>query len=158
MLLRFAYITFLGILLALFVGVGIATFYPEPKIPETINTPRLTPPETASEEAQLQLEAKRNQAMWQQYEENRRVYSRNISISALVISVILLVTGLLLFKKMEIISDGVVLGSLLTLIYSIFRGFASRDETFRFISVSVGLLIALYLGYEQFVKVKKRKK
>jgi hypothetical protein len=61
-------------------------------------------------------------------------------------------------KKVEVISDGVMLGGLFTLLYSLGRGFASQDSKYSFISITVGLMVVLYLGYHRFVRPKKLSK
>jgi hypothetical protein len=43
-------------------------------------------------------------------------------------------------------------GGILTFGYSVVRGFGADDNTFRFIIVSVGLVIALGLGYIRFAR------
>ena len=71
---------------------------------------------------------------------------------ALGFAILYLLVGLLLAKRLAIISDGLLLGGVLTLIYSIIRGFGANDDIFRFLVVSVSLLLALGLGYTKFVR------
>jgi hypothetical protein len=58
--------------------------------------------------------------------------------------------SLLFEKRNRVLANGVMLGSLFTLIYSIFRGFMSGDTTLTFITVTIGLGIVLFLGYRRF--------
>jgi hypothetical protein len=53
------------------------------------------------------------------------------------------------------IADGILLGGVFTTIYGIIRGLMSEDTKFRFIIVTVGLIIALVLGYIKFIKNKE---
>lgn len=157
MILRLVYIIFLGLLLATFIGVGIAAFYPSPVVPEPdLSYSKIAPREGTTEAAQLQEQEIRNQKVWQEHNKKTQLYSRNVSAIALGFAIILLIVSLTLFNKILIISDGILLGSVFTLIYSIIRGFESQDEKFRFIVVTIGLIIALFLGYIKFVKTIKK--
>jgi len=62
------------------------------------------------------------------------------------------IASLTFFKKILIIADGLLLGGLLTLIYSVMRGFGTEDNILRFIVVTVGLIISLFLGYVKFIR------
>src|SRR6266480_1255955 len=146
MILRQIYIVFLGILLALFVAVGISAFYPQPELPKAqVYAPapvmeEKNPPKDNEEIIQRQKEW---QVEYDKYEKERKVYSRNVSTIALAFAVMFLVVSLLFLSKMLILSDGFLFGSLSTLIYSIFRGFESDNSKYRFLVVSVSLIIAL---------------
>lgn len=148
-ILKLFYSLFLGILLAIFVGVGINTFYPGPPAPEY-------PTELNYTEKQLTTKQQRIQKAYDikinQYNKNMQPYNRNVSIMALTAAVILLVISLVFEKRMKIISDGVILGGLFTLLYSLGRGFASSDSKYVFVVVSICLVAVLYLGYHRFVR------
>lgn len=153
MLIKYVYIVFVGILLAAFVGVGIAAFYKGPKYPETpieLRFPENKPQEATSEAyVQKQLEFDKKSEVFQKQNAD---YSRNVSIIALLAAVIMLVLSLTLFKQILVIADGLLLGGVLTLAYSVIRGFGSNDDMVRFLVVSASLLVALSLGYIKFVK------
>jgi hypothetical protein len=146
---KFVYTFFLGILIALFVGLGISTFYPAPEMPEYPNTTWNYDREPTEEERNQQEQY--DKAI-QRYDEDQRPYSRNVSIISLSIGVVLLAVSLgLERRKIRAISDGIMLGGLFTLLYSLGRGFASQDSQYVFIAVSIALVIVLYLGYRRFV-------
>jgi hypothetical protein len=88
----------------------------------------------------------------QQYNNDIKTYDRNTSIITLGAAVIFLVVSIIFEKKIKIIADGVMLGGLFTLIYSIGRGFASQNTKYTFLAVTVDLVIVLYLGYHRFVR------
>jgi hypothetical protein len=48
-------------------------------------------------------------------------------------------------------ADGLLLGGVFTLAYAVGRGFMA-DDKFRFVAVSVSLVIALVTGYLKFVR------
>jgi len=131
---KIVYTLFIGILLATFIGVGIAAFYPSPKSPEFKFAPApYYPPQDA-------------------YMKLSQDYNRNVSIISLVAAILILIISLTVFKSLPVIADGLLLGGVLTLIYSIVRGFNSQDEKFRFIVVTIGLIIAILLGYNKFIR------
>lgn len=148
-ILRIIYTFFLGLLLAAFVGFGINTFYEPPaapKYPVELNTygKELTAEQVAKQKAfDLQNE---------HYQEELRPYNRNVSIVALGTAVILFIASVVFHGRIKFISDGVMLGGLFTLLYSVVRGFASEDSKYVFAVVTIGLLIVLCLGYYRFVR------
>lgn len=132
-------------MLALFVGLGISTFYEGPHQPEApVAIEAKTP--TAEQEASI----RQYEQDFRAYEKKAQHYSRNVSIIALICAVVLLIVSFLLERFNQIITNGVLLGGLFTLIYSIIRGFASQDNKMTFITVTAGLIIAIYLGYRRF--------
>lgn len=153
MLIKYVYIVFVGILLAAFVGVGIAAFYKGPKYPETpieLRFPESKPMEASSPAyMQKQLEFDKRS---EDFQKQNAEYSRNVSIIALVAAVVMLILSLTLFKQIMVIADGLLLGGVLTLAYSVIRGFGSNDDMVRFLVVSASLSVAIALGYIKFVK------
>lgn len=146
--LRLLYTFFVGVLLAVFVGVGVATFYTAPKSPEypiELNTLGKEP--TAE---QLALERKYSMKM-EEYNEVMKPYNRKTSLITLCAAVILLGISLIYEKRMKILAEGVMLGGLFTLIYSLGRSFAADDTKYSFLAVTVSLVIVLFLGYHRFV-------
>jgi hypothetical protein len=149
-ILRIVYTFFLGLLLAMFIGLGINTFYEGPKEPDyPIGIDAYTPKQLTEEQAKKQHDYEVAMA---KYNKEMQPYNRNVSIIALIAAVILLVISLIYEKRINIISDGVLLGGLFTLLYSLIRGFASQNTKYVFIVVTIGLIVALYLGYHRFVK------
>lgn len=156
-ILRYTYIVFLGMLIVTFLGFGISAFYPGPTQPDYSSSVPISEKQqgapidaTASAEATRQQIAYDNE--WKSYQDKSTEYSKNVSLVALIFSVVVFLGGLLFFQKLSILSDGIVFGSVLTLLYSIIRGFESQDTMFRFLVVSVGLSIAFILGYLKFVR------
>ena len=164
MILKYIYTVFLGVLLATFVGVGIAAFYPALKYPET-GYPRMVVPVTepidkrldATESARQRAESLETEKTHKVFQEMSQTYSRNVSIISLTFAIVILLVSLTLVKNLAYIADGVLLGGVLTLLYSIVRGFESQDNMFRFVVVSIGLAIALVLGYLKFIKPSQEK-
>lgn len=161
MLIKYVYIVFLGIILATFVGVGIAAFYKGPVYPETPYTlkyarPYAEPAGTPS--AQYIKEQEKFDASSKQYQKDLEMYNRNVSMISLAFSILMLILSLNFAKKIPVIADGLLLGGVLTLAYSVVRGFNTNDDVYRFMVVGAGVIIAMILGYIKFVKPSGKKK
>ncbi len=143
---------FIGLLVAGFVGLGIAAFYPAPKSPDYPIELRMPAPGGADQSAeQKQVEEEYKKAQ-DGYREDSARYSRVVSSVAVVAAIIILVLSLTLLQKILIIADGLLLGGIFTLVYSIIRALPSGDARFQFIVVTVGLVVTLALSYIKFVK------
>ena len=154
MILRIIYTLFIGIFLAVFVGVGISAFYKGPVYPEMPAVLRYCSVDlkNASQYADLRLQAETFDKAEKIYRDTSQIYNRNVSIIAVLAAVMLVVASLTLLRKILLIADGILLGGVLTLLYSTMRGFETQDTRFLFLVVSVGLIISLVLGYIKFIK------
>ena len=139
-MIKHIYTFFIGVLLATFIGVGVAAFYEAPRQPDY-------PIGETTPEIMKQLEVN-NRDYWN----STKIYARNVSIITLIFSVSILVVSLTLLSKLQLISDGLLLGGLFTELYSIARGFESQDNKFRFVVVTAGLITSLTIGYLKFIK------
>lgn len=158
MILRLIYTFFIGIFLAVFVGVGISAFYIGPKYPDQPSIIKYISSETlkdAKQFAEFKSEAEKFDQAEREYQTKSQLYNRNVSIVAIVASIIIVIASLTLFRTILLIADGLLLGGVLTLIYSVIRGFGTEDNLFRFIVVSIGLASSLILGYLKFIKPAK---
>ena len=161
MMIKFLYSLFLGILVALFIGLGIAAFYEAPKAPEYPVLLETRP--VATEDGKVTETEEQKAARLQydkeqkQYQEDFSAYNRNVSIIAMISAVIVLVVSLTLTAKIQLISDGLLLGGVFTLLYSVIRGFMAEDTKYRFIVVAVGLIASLIIGYLKFIRHEEKK-
>ncbi len=155
------YVLFIGVLMAAFVGVGIAAFYVGPTFPEPPAILKYCSPDIAKEKQtflEFKAAAELHDRQVKDYEAVSKVYNRNVSIASLFAAIIVLIVSLTYAKKIALIADGLLLGGVLTLVYSIIRGFGTDDNKFRFLVVTVGLIISLLLGYIKFIKTIPEKK
>ncbi len=160
MVIKFLYTIFLGILVALFIGLGIAAFYVAPKAPDY--------PALLQEPTPVSIDGKTNETAEQkstrlefdraqkQYQTDAATYNRRVSIIALIGAIISLVAALGLVVQVQLISDGLLLGGVLTLLYSIVRGLMGENNLYRFVITAVGLGVALIIGYLKFIKPEPR--
>jgi len=152
-MLKVLYTIFLAIMLAFFIGLGIEAFYPTlrtPEFPTELQTIK-DPSSMTAEQQQIQKDYDQQMKDWQK---ENSIHSRNTSMYAVIASIVILVLSLTVLHKIEILTDGFLLGGLLTLLYAIVRGFGSDDNKFRFLMVTVGLIVALILGYIKFIRPK----
>lgn len=160
MILKFIYSVFIGILFATLVGVGIAAFYPEPKYPTypiRLNYPKPEIQQTEKDRQEMIREQQTYEQLTKDYEAKKQTYNRNVSIIAVIFAILALVVSLTFLKTLNLIADGLLFGGLLTLIYSIIRGFETDDNIFRFVVVAVGFIVAVIVGYIKFAKPATKK-
>lgn len=148
-MLKIAYTFFLGIMLAIFVGFGIAAFYEQPAMPKWPTELLTIGKESSLEQEKTQKEFDAKQEAWN---EKMRPYNRNVSIMTLLAAVIFVAISLLFEHKISILADGIMLGGVFTLVYSLGRGIASQDSKYSFGIVTIGLIIVLTLGYLRFIR------
>ena len=161
MFLRFAYTIFIGILFAAFVGVGIDAFYKTPQPPQypiELRKPYPVNEEDLTQEEKLQLDQKQLEVEIGQkdFETQKKEHNKTISIIALASSVVIVALSLTLLRQAIWVADGLSLGGVITLVYSIIRGFDAGDSLFRFIVGSAGLFLSLLLGYIKFAPIFKK--
>jgi hypothetical protein len=145
------YTLFLALLMALFVGVGIAAFYHAPKTPDTPIFKTAPAPESTPS-SDIERQERDYQVQQDAYQKEYKTYNRNVSLLALAGAIVLVTLGLTALKAVTLINDSLLLGGIFTLVYSIMRGFGASDDTFRFVLVSSSMAIALLLGYLRLIK------
>lgn len=154
MILRLIYTLLLGVFLAIFVGVGISAFYKGPTYPEMPSVLKYCTSDVknAQEYIEFKKVAEKFDNQEKLYRTKELLYNRNVTIIAVVAAIILVIASLTLFKRILLIADGILLGGVFTLFYSIVRGFSAEDSKFQFFVISVGLIVSLVLGYIKFIK------
>lgn len=159
MILKFVYTLFTAVLFAALVGFGIAAFYTAPKEPDYPTELKIAGPEQRVSN-ELYSELKNKQELYDKdlkvFMAKMETYNRNVALVAIGASIITLFVSLSLFKKILLIADGLLLGGVFTLIYSIIRGIASGNDKFRFMIVAAGFIMALILGYIKLIKTEKK--
>lgn len=156
MILKLFYTLFLGLLVALFVGLGIDAFYEGPQAPDYPSELNLQKTD-CGEYADLKAEQEKFDQDMKSFNEKSKAYNRNVSIASLVFAILIMIVSLTFFAKIKMIADGILLGGVFTTAYSIIRGLMSENSKFRFIIVTIGLIIALILGYIKFIRPKENK-
>ncbi len=140
--------------MAIFVGVGISAFYKGPIYPEMPAVLRFCTTELkdTTKFAEFQTQAEQFDKLEKIYQKQQQLYSKNVATIAVLAAIILVIASLTLLRKILLIADGILLGGVMTLLYSVVRGFEAQDTMFQFFVVSIGLFISLILGYVKFIK------
>lgn len=144
------YSVFLGLIIVTFVGVGVSTFYPSPEQPVQPDIDEIYYEGEIDETEEVRQARLKSEADWEQYDIAEKDYNRNVAIITMVISIALLYGGLSKSEQLAGISEGLLLGGILTLLYSIIRSLMSEDSIARFAVIAVGLVVALWLGNQKF--------
>lgn len=152
MLLKGTYVVFLALIIALFFGLGIEAFYPTPNAPEPPIQSQQIDSQGKVTNAPTAEQLKYEKKMRSYQEHTLKTYNRNVSIISLILAVITMGISLVFAVKFVILSDGMLLGGVFTLIYSIMRGLSAQNVQFSFIIVSIGLFITVFLGYWKFLR------
>lgn len=150
-MLKVIYVFFLGLLLSIAVGVGVAAFYQQPEAPKY---PEFSSSDTSEERDGKQAGYDEQLA---EYTKELNTYNRNVSLIVLGFAVVFLIFSMAIYSKADVVSDGLLLGGLLSLIYSVIRGFNADDERYTFVLVVASIVIALVLGYYKFIKPQNKK-
>jgi hypothetical protein len=155
-LFRVIFTFFIGLLIALFVGLGIQAFYPPPANP-IYPAPYMAAPvpgATLEKQDQFLAEQQVYQDKESAYQTARATYARNASLLAVGASVVLLGLSLTILEGLLLITDGVLLGGLFTLAYSIFLILGSNNAKMEFLLVGLGLIMVLAISYIRLLKPK----
>lgn len=158
---------FLGLMVAAFVGMGVYTFYPSGL--EDLQTQstelRHEQSDLRSGRADSELsEAQRTrldevEAELRDLDDIRRQrqerWARNSSILLVLLSTLVMGISLIRADQLPVISNGLLLGGVFTMIYGTGWTFASGESQLRFWVTAFALFITLGLGYLRFVRVQR---
>jgi hypothetical protein len=160
------YALFLGGIITAFLVVGLNTFYPPPDVNEeqlaALEERELEvldcPPEavecdlTAAERAQLRaLEAER-EALWEERDEEQRRWSRIAGVLLIGLATLLLALSLIRWDRAIVLSNGLLLGGLFTMVGGIGLTIAGGEGIDRFLVLTLALGITVGLGYLRFAR------
>ena len=146
---NFIYTVLIGVAVAVFVGLGIWTFYSGPKsptYPDYSQSYIAAPTEAQNQEYQAKQD-KYNQE-FKQFEKFEKPYSKKVAGIALATGVIFYVAGLWTMKRNEVVGEGLALGGTFTSIYAAVKAATGEFKQLVFASVTIILamliLLALY--------------
>ncbi|HHU39332.1 MAG TPA: hypothetical protein GXZ45_08660 [Propionibacterium sp.] len=144
-LLQVIYSFFLGLVVVGLVAIGINTFHrrpPWPEYPYGKSPDVMTPGEVAEYEA-AQRAATAAQDAW----------SLNTSIILLVCATVILAISLWRPSRMAVISNGLLLGGIFTMIYAVGQSLAtSSGSVARFFVALAALVVTVGVGYLTFIR------
>lgn len=157
---------FLGLLVTAFFGVGVYTFYPMPQpyqqeIDELYRREqevrRSRPMNELSEEERQLLDAifEERRELYEAQSVVQRRWSRNTSMIMIALATATMAFSLTRSYALPVISNGLLLGGLFTMLYGVGWIFTSDTALLRFLVIALALAITLVMGYVRFVKQQK---
>ena len=161
----------IAIILALFVGYGVYSFYPSPKYENYCNESLSSKiienrgdclkvggkwELFESPSVNGTIESKGNcdstYSCRKEYDKASEGYNRIVFIATLIIGVIAVLVGGLALKKVVSISSGVMGGGVLTIIYGTIRYWGNMPDKLRFFVLGIVLGILIWISYKTYKK------
>lgn len=121
-LLQVIFAIFLGLVVVAFVGIGVNTFFPQPEFTDYYDQDAWT--------------------TWQ----------LTTSVILLVCATLIMVVSLLLPEVQAVLSNGVLMGGVFTMIYAVGMAVFSNQNVTRFIVAAIALAVTVAVGYFKFVR------
>lgn len=141
------YSFFLGLVTVAFVGIGVYTFYPEPKYPTELQYGYNGEPTKEQQDAL--------RAAQEAYNILRQDWALYTSIILLICATVILVISLIRSERLPVISNGLLLGGVFTMIYAVIMTMQGVQSPTRFAVVTVALITTVGIGYLKFAYRKK---
>ncbi|MBN1377185.1 hypothetical protein JW949_02525 [Candidatus Woesearchaeota archaeon] len=136
------------IIFVLFIGYGIETFYSSPKYYDFCNYSRFYD-EMDYKDLNDSASIKEQEACFNEYDNVREIYNRNVFIITLIIGLSALLAGALILQS-ESVSSGIMGGGILTIIYGTLVFWGNMSKYIRFIILAFVLALLIWLGYKKF--------
>lgn len=156
---------FLGLMVVAFIGVGVNTFYPSPAEryqaqlqplydqQNTLQAGGKTP--TPAEQTQMTaVQTKINDLQAKQRSEEQP-WSLNTSIVLVLFATAVMGVSLVRAEQLRVLSNGLLLGGLFTMLYGMGWTIASSTSNTRFYVVLFALAVTIALGYLKFVRLRE---
>ena len=155
---------FLGLMVTAFVGVGVYTFHPPPQTEFNLQIQDLNRREQAIRNSRPPAElttADRDQIQELNIERNeltdaarlaRSAWGRSTSIILIAFATLAMAVSLVRAHQLPVISNGLLLGGVFTMIYGVGWIIATDTSVARFAVITVAFVLTLALGYARFVR------
>jgi len=158
---------FLGLMVTAFIGVGVYTFYPPPeeRFADQLQTLYRQQEDIQGFKDQTQLTPADRTKLRTIQEDIRKiedaqaaareVWGRNTSIVLIAFATLVMSVSLIMADRLRVISNGLLLGGLFTMLYGTGWVIATGSSQARFWVMTFALLITLGLGYLKFVRTRE---
>jgi FtsH-binding integral membrane protein len=161
--LRTIFSFFLGLMLTAFVGVGVHTFHPPPeqfdgqirdltRREEEIRNSRPPNELTTEDRAQIQEINRQRNELIDAAAEARKPWGRSTSVILTVFATLAMAVSLVRADQLPVISNGLMLGGVFTMLYGVGWIIATDTSITRFLVMTGAVVITLGLGYVRFVR------
>jgi hypothetical protein len=158
---------FLGLMVLAFIGVGVNTFYPQPaetnskaqiaisRQIDALNGKTANRSLTTTEQAELARLQDQQNALQDKTDAQMKSWARNTSIILVLFATLVMSISLIRSDQLRVISNGLLLGGLFTMVYGVGWVIFSGNSTARFFVILFALVVTLGLGYVKFVRRRK---
>jgi uncharacterized protein HemX len=157
---------FLGLMVVAFIGVGVNTFYPQPtelfqKELQPLNNElnalygKGVPTPTPADQVRINELQKQIDAINAKQQAAMEGWARNTSIVLVLFATLAMGISLIRSEQLRVVSNGLLLGGLFTMLYGAGWTIASGTSYLRFFVVLFALAVAIGLGYAKFVWLKR---
>ena len=155
---------FLGLMVLAFVGVGVNTFYPSPSdkqqteeqaIQRQMDTVTVSANGRAldtTQQAEMDRLTARRNALQSATDVDMKGWMRNTSIVLVIFATLVMSVSLVRSEQLRVLSNGLLLGGLFTMLYGTGWVIFSGNSGARFAVITFALLVAIGLGYVKFVR------
>ena len=161
--LRTIFSFFLGLMLTAFLGVGVYTFHPPPEQFDTqirdlnrreqaIRDSRPPNELKSSDRDQIQEIKGQRDKLVDAATEAQKPWGRSTSVILIVFATLAMAVSLVRADQLPVISNGLLLGGIFTMVYGVGWIVATDTSIARFLVMTVALVITLGLGYVRFVR------
>lgn len=159
---RLLYALLIAAAVVTFVAVGIYTFYPAPKAPTYPIMPvmekGIAQPAPGTGTIPVPNTADDYQRSYDAYIAAKNTYQRNVSIIVSVIAAGIVMLGLWLRSRSDIIGEGLALGGVGNSIYAVVAASMADNRIMRFVAVTLFLASVLVIVYFKFNEKSPAKK
>lgn len=158
---------FLGLMVTAFIGVGVNTFYESPRtvvedqyrdlnrqMEDIQGFGKAEDQLTSADKAKLKSLQEQMRKLDDEVQAKEKSWQINTSIIIIVFATAVMGVSLIRSEELKVISNGLLLGGLFTMIYGTGWIIASGDSKMRFFVITFALVVALGLGYMKFVRGK----
>jgi hypothetical protein len=155
---------FLGLMLTAFLGVGVYTFYPPPdpgyrpklekleRDQQAIRNSRPDDSLSSADRAEMQRLSDERDKLFDESRKAREDWCGKTSIILVSLATLVMVVSLTVTARLPVISSGLLMGGVFTMLYGVGWVIASGTSTMRFVVMTFALAITLMLGYLRFVR------
>ena len=152
---------FLGLMVTAFIGVTVITFFPAPETEYEDQLEELEREQGDIEAGSGELSAEEREQLKEVREEIRlledemqpqfETWARNTSIILILFATLVMGISLVRSEQLQIISNGLLLGGVFTMLYGTGWVIASGSSIARFAVMTFALVVTFVLGYARFV-------
>ena len=155
---------FLGLMVVALIGVGVNTFYQSPvdkfqqeqislsRQMDALNIKNANGNADAATKAQIAELQSRQNALQDRITAQMKPWQRNTSIILVLFATLVMTVSLVRSEQLRVLSNGLLLGGLFSMIYGAGWAIFSGNSFARFAVILFALVVALGLGYLKFVR------